>query len=182
MSKNLLGLVCGAWALWALAACGSDVSGEVQQEETPDPPALECDDSCPNGTQRVEDSANRCGFRCEEIALGGGGGFGGVCDRPCGEGFERRVAPQSECGFTCAPVRREDGSSFNPDFQDPPDAPDAPEDVAADVSEDVPEDVPGDVPEDVPGDADASHDDATSDADGADATSDASDADAQAEQ
>jgi hypothetical protein len=153
MSKNLLGLVCGAWALWALAACGSETSGEVQQDETPDPPALVCDDSCPNGTQRVEDSANRCGFRCEEIALGGDGGFGGVCDRACGEGFERRIAPQSECGFTCAPVRREDGSSFNPDFQDPPDmaedaAPDAAEDVPTDVAEDVAEDVAPDVAED----------------------------------
>lgn len=180
MSKNLLAVVCGAWALWALAACGSETSGEVQQDQTPDPPALECADSCPNGTQRIEDSANRCGFRCEEIALGGEGGFGGVCDRACGEGFERRIAPQSECGFTCAPVRREDGSSFNPDFQDPPDAPedaaqDAPEDVTQDATPDAPEDATLDAPEDATEDGADASSDATDDAD-------ASDADAPAEQ
>jgi hypothetical protein len=116
-----------------LVSCSDDTrvafDDEANAVEDDDPV---CSNDCPGGTNRVADSATRCGFRCDRIVEDGADAVA-ECDRPCPDGFEVVLAPQTECGFTCLPEPIEDGSSF----------------VDAETTEDVGEEdaAPADVPD-----------------------------------
>lgn len=108
-----LSLAFGSMAIYT--ACADDTEEPVEEAPQDDEDRYICPQECPAGTERIEDSATSCGFRCEVVSGETPDDPPADCDRECGEGFERVSAPQTECGFTCLPEPMEDGSSFDND-------------------------------------------------------------------